>query len=120
NQVGDTPPSVPPGNADEPRLSVETVNEEYCDVCTLYRMLGARLDALTALRAADAFAAGSSTAYTTAGGTTCFRAAVTGVNPASEEFLARVLGDWAEKMPDAKVESTSTPITFRSCYPGKR
>jgi hypothetical protein len=54
------------------------------DDFTLYLMLGARLDPVTALRAADAFAAGSSTAYTIDGGTTCFRAAVTGVNPASD------------------------------------
>ena len=118
NQVGDTPPPVPARHAGETKLSSETVNDEDFDVFTLYLMLGARLDALTALRAADTFAAGSSTAYTTAGGTTCFRAAVTGVNPASEAFLARVLGDWTKKMPAAKVESTSSPITFSSCDAG--
>ncbi len=120
NQVSDTPPPVPARHAGETKLSSETANDEDFDVFTLYLMLGARLDALTALRAADAFAAGSSTAYTTNGGTTCFRAAVTGVNPASEAFLARVLGDWTKKMPDAKVESTSSPITFSSCDPGTR
>jgi len=119
NQVADTPPPVPALHAGETKLASETANDEGFDDFTLYLMLGARLDPITALRAADAFAAGSSTAYTSAG-TTCFRAAVTGVNPASDVFLARVLGDWAGKMPDAKVESTSSPITFRSCDPGKR
>ena len=102
NQVADTPPPVPALQAGETKLSSETVNDEDFDDFTLYLMLGAHLDPITALRAADAFAAGSSTAYTTDGGTTCFRAAVTGVNPASDTFLARVLGDWAEKMPDAE------------------
>jgi hypothetical protein len=120
NQVADTPPPVPPLQAGETKLSSETVNDEGFDDFTLYLMLGARLDPITALRAADAFASGSSKAYTIDGGTTCLRAAVTGVNPASEKFLARVLRDWAAKMPDAKVESTSSPITFRSCDPGKR
>jgi hypothetical protein len=119
NQVADTPPPVPALQAGETKLSSETVNDEGFDDFTLYLMLGAHLDPITALRAADAFEAGSSKAYTS-DGTTCFRAAVTGVNPASEKFLARVLRDWAEKMPDAKVESTSSPITFRSCDPGKR
>ena len=82
-------------------------------------MLGARLDPITALRAADAFAAGSSVPYT-ADGTTCFRASVDGVNTESDTYLAEVLGKWAKQMPDAKVESTSNPVTFRSCDPGKR
>jgi hypothetical protein len=120
NQGAGTPPPVPALHAGEKKLPSETVNDEDFDDFTLYLMLGAHLDPVTALRAADAFAAGSSTAYTSDGGPTCFRAAVTAVNPASEQFLARVLGNWAEKMPDAKVESTSSPITFRSCDPGKR
>jgi hypothetical protein len=119
NQVADTPPPVPTLHAGEKKLSSETVNDEDFDDFTLYLMLGAHLDPVTSLRAADAYAAGSSTSYTS-GGTTCFRAAVTAVNPASEEFLARVIGDWAAKMPDAKVESKSSPITFNSCDPGKR
>jgi hypothetical protein len=80
-------------------------------------MLSARLDARTALRAADAYSAGSSTSYTT-GGTTCFRASINGVNPASDAFLANVLRGWAKKMPAAEVEST-TPLTFHSCDPGR-
>jgi hypothetical protein len=120
NQGAGTPPPVPALHAGEKKLPSETVNDEDFDDFTLYLMLGAHLDPVTALRAADAFAGGSSTSYTRDGGTTCFRAAVTGVNPASEKFLARVLGDWAQKLPDAKVESTKSPITFNSCDPGKR
>jgi hypothetical protein len=119
NQVPGTPPPVPSLHAGETKLSTETEADEGFDDFTLYLMLSARLDPVTALRAADAFAAGSATGYTS-GSTTCFRAAITGVNPASETYLANVIGDWADKMPDAEVESTSTPITFHSCDPGKR
>jgi hypothetical protein len=123
NQVADTPPPVPALQTGEHAFSSETVEAGDFDVFddfTLYLMLGARLDPITALRAADAFAAGSSTPYTTDAGTTCLRASVEGVNPESETFLAEVLGRWAKEMPDAKVESTAGPITFRSCDPGER
>jgi len=119
NQVADTPPPVPSLRAGETKLSTETASDEDFDDFTLYLMLGARLDPVTALRAADAYKAGSSTSYTTSGGKTCFRASVTGVNPASEAFLARVIGDWTHKMPDADVESTSGVLTWHSCDPGK-
>jgi hypothetical protein len=120
NQVAATPPPVPALGAGEEKVSSETADDEGFDDFTLYLMLGAHLDPITALRAADAFSAGSSTAYTTDGGTTCLRAAVTGVNPASDAFLARVIGQWADTMPDAAVESTASPVTFRSCDPGKK
>ena len=119
NQLPDSPPPVPTLQAGETKLKSETAQDEDFDDFTLYLMLGAHLDPVTALRAADAFKAGSSTAYTTSAGKTCFRAAVTGVNPASEDFLARTLDSWAKKMPDAEVESSSTPITFHSCDPGQ-
>jgi len=119
NQVADTPPPVPSLQAGETKLSTETASDEDFDDFTLYLMLGARLDPITALRAADAYKAGSSTSYTTSGGKTCFRASVTGVNPASDAFLARVIGDWTKKMPDAAVESTSGLLTWHSCDPGK-
>ena len=121
NQVADTPPPVPALQAGETKLSSETANDEDFDDFTLYLMLGARLDPITALRAADAYKAGSSTSYTTSGGKTCFRAAVTGVNPASDAFLARGarrLG--RRRCPTPKVESTSGTITWHSCDPGKR
>ena len=117
NQVPDTPPPVPALHGDEKRFAHETAQDEDFDEFTLYLMLSARLDAPTALRAADAYSAGSSTSYTT-GGTSCFRASITGVNPASDAFLARVIGEWTKKMPDAAVESTSSPVTFHSCDPG--
>ncbi len=120
NQVAGTPPPVPELQAGEKRISSETVNDEGFDDFTLYLMLGAHLDRITALRAADAFSAGSSTAYTNEDGTTCFRAAVEGVNSESDTFLARVLGRWADEMPDAEVESSSSPVTFHSCDPGQR
>jgi len=119
NQVADTPPPVPLLHGDEKRLANETRQDENFDEFTLYLMLSARLDAREALRAADAYSAGSSTSYTT-GGTTCFRASITGVNAASNGFLASALGDWAKRMPDAAVESTSGPLTFHSCDPGSR
>ncbi len=108
NQLPDSPPPVPTLQAGETKLKSETAQDEDFDDFTLYLMLGAHLDPVTALRAADAFKAGSSTAYTTSAGKTCFRAAVTGVNPASEDFLARTLDSWAKKMPDAEVESSSS------------
>jgi hypothetical protein len=120
NQTPGSPPPVPALQAGEKKLSSETVSDEGFDDFTLYLMLGARLDPVTALRAADAFQAGSSTAYTTSDGKTCLRAAITGVNSASDTYLAQVIGSWAGKMPDAKVESTASPITFRSCDPGQQ
>jgi len=117
NQVAAPPPPVPALHGDERRLPNETTQDENFDDFTLYLMLSARLDAPTALRAADAYSAGSSTSYTS-GGTTCFRASITGVNPASDAFLARVLGDWVKQMPDAEIESTTSPLTFHSCDPG--
>jgi hypothetical protein len=122
NEVADTPPPVPQLHAGETEFDAETVDDgdfDNFDDFTLYLMLGARLDAVTALRAADAFAAGSSVPYT-ADGTTCIRVAVEGVNPESDAYLAEVLGRWARAMPDAKVESTANPVTFRSCDPGTR
>jgi hypothetical protein len=118
NQVADTRPPVPLLHGDEKRFPHETTQDEDFDEFTLYLMLSARLDAPTALRAADAYSAGSSTSYTT-GSTTCFRASITGINAASDAFLARVLRDWATRMPDAEIEST-TPLTFHSCDPGHR
>jgi len=123
SQVADTPPPVPELRAGEKAFSSEAVEDGDFDVFddfTLYLMLGARLDPITALRAADAFAAGSSTPYTTDKGTTCFRASVDGVNAESDTYLAKVLGQWAKAMPDAEVESKSSPVTFHSCDPGKR
>jgi hypothetical protein len=118
NQVADTPPPVPQLHGDEKRVANETTQDENFDEFTLYLMLSARLGAPTALRAADAYSAGSSTSYTT-GGTTCFRASITGVNTASNEFLARVLRDWAEQMPNAAIETTTPPLTFHACDPGR-
>src|SRR6185295_12456381 len=61
NQSAGSPPPVPALQAGEKKLSSETVSDEGFDDFTLYLMLGARLDPVTALRAADAFEAGSST-----------------------------------------------------------
>jgi hypothetical protein len=120
NQVAGTPPPVPDLKAGETKLASESVDDEGFDAFTLYLMLGAHLDPIDALRAADAYAAGSSTSYTTDGGTTCFRAAVEGVNAESDTYLGQVLTRWANEMPDAHVESTASPVTFRSCDPGKK
>jgi hypothetical protein len=80
-------------------------------------MLAARLDRPTALLAADAYSAGSEADYTRAG-TTCFRAAIVGVNAPSTRFLASTLRRWTQAMPDAAIDSTSGPVVFHSCDPG--
>jgi hypothetical protein len=82
-------------------------------------MLAARLERATALLAADAYSAGSEVLYTRPG-TTCFRAALDGVNATSDAYLRSVFGRWTRSMPDAGIDSTGTPLVFHSCDPGRR
>jgi hypothetical protein len=112
-----TPPPVPALEAGESKLSSDRNDTEF-DNFTLYLMLAARLDLPTALRAADAYSAGSEVVYTR-GTSTCFRAAVAGLNPAANAFLAATLQRWAATVPDAEVDSAKGPVIFHSCDPGR-
>ena len=94
-------PALKPG---EKKLPVTSANDDSFDDFTLYLMLSARLDRPTALRVADAYAAGSEVVYTR-GGATCFRAAIVGVDPGSDAFLGRVLARWTRTMPDAGIDA---------------
>nr|MDP9333028.1 hypothetical protein [Actinomycetota bacterium] len=91
--VNDTPPipAVPTLNAGEKKLPTFSSNEDGFDHFTLYLMLAARLERATALRAADAYSAGSEVLYSRSG-VTCFRAALDGVNAKSDAYLRSVLG----------------------------
>ena len=116
--AGPTPPAVPDVQKGEAKLANSSKNDSEFDDFTLYLMLAARLDLPTALRAADAYSAGSEVAYTR-GTSTCFRAAVAGVSPAANAFLAATLQRWAHTVPDAVVESAKGPVIFHSCDPGR-
>jgi hypothetical protein len=113
-----TPPPVPQLEAGESKLAGESKNDTEFDNFTLYLMLAARIDLPTALRAADAYSAGSEIAYTR-GTSTCFRAAVAGVTPAANAFLAKTLQQWARTVPNAAVDSAKGPVIFHSCDPGR-
>jgi hypothetical protein len=119
--VNDAPttPEVPTLHADETKLPTLSSNDDSFDDFTLYLMLAARLERATALLAADAYSAGSEVLYTRPG-TTCFRAALDGVNATSDAYLRSVLGRWTRSMPDAGIDSTGTPLVFHSCDPGRR
>ena len=95
-------------------MKSQSANDDGFDDFTFYLMLGARLDRPTALRAADAFQAGSEVMYKRAG-VTCFRASIAARNGASNEFLRTVVGQWAKSMPDAAIDGTAIPLVFHSC-----
>jgi hypothetical protein len=118
--VHDTPtlPPVPALRAGEKKLTLSS-NDDSFDNFTLYLMLAARLDQPTALLAADAYSAGSEALYTHSG-VTCFRTEIVGVNAASTTLLGSVLRRWTQTMPDAGIDSTTDPVVFHSCDPGRR
>ena len=108
------PPDVPALRPGETKVKSQSANDDGFDDFTFYLMLGARLDRPTALRAADAFQAGSEVMYKRAG-VTCFRASIAARNGASNEFLRTVVGQWAKSMPDAAIDGTAIPLVFHSC-----
>jgi hypothetical protein len=118
--VGDAPelPPVPALQSGEKKVSTGSASDDQFDDFSLYLMLGARLDPSTALRAADAYNSGSEVLYTKSG-TTCFRAAIEGANPAGNAFLRTVLTRWTAAMPDAAIDASSNGVVFHSCDPGK-
>jgi hypothetical protein len=112
-------PHVPDLLDGEQRLPELADGDDHFDNFAFYLMLAAKLDLPTALRAADAFSAGSQVAYTR-GGRTCFRAAIDGVTRSSSTYLSDVLGRWAATMPRAGVSFTATGVLLHSCDPGDR
>ncbi len=113
------PPPIPKLQAGEKKTSSDSGSDDGFDDFSLYLMLGARIDRLTALRAADAFASGSEVLYTR-GGRTCFRAAIEGSNLAGETYLRGVLQRWTAGMPDAAIDADAGAVVFHSCDPGKK
>jgi hypothetical protein len=115
-----TMPPVPALQAGEKKLSTGSGNnnDDEFDDFTLYLMLGAHVDTTSALRAADAFSAGSEVLYTKSG-KTCFRAAVDSASPAGEALLHSVLQRWTRAMPEAAIDSANGQVVFHSCDPGK-
>ncbi len=119
--VQHTPPIPPRPDVldDERRLPELADGDDHFENFDFYLMLAAKLDLPTALRAADAFSAGSQVAYTR-GGRTCFRAAIDGVTRSSSRYLSEVLRRWAATMPRAGVSFTATGVLLHSCDPGDR
>ena len=112
-------PEVPALSSGETKLPTFSSNDDSFDDFTLYLMLAARLERPTALLAADAYSAGSEVLYTRSG-TTCFRAALDGVNARSDAYLRSIVARWTRSMPDAGIDSLGTPLVFHSCDPGRR
>ncbi len=114
----DVPPAVPLLRPGEQKLKDLADNGSF-DPFTFYMMLAAHLDRPSALLAADAFYAGSEVLYRT-GGTTCLRAAVLTVTPASVQPLADIVRRWTRTVPDAGIDATNGEVVFHSCDPGSR
>jgi hypothetical protein len=121
--VAPKPPAVPALLPGEQKLRRTSTEDAQFDNFTLYLMLAARVDLPTALRAADAFSAGSEVLYTRRG-STCFRAAIAADNTRAGSYLSSVIRQWTKTVPDAAIDapaSGSTPaIVFHSCDPGTR
>jgi hypothetical protein len=119
--VRNSPPDLPP----VPKLTagekrVELANDDSgFDNFTFFVMLSARLDAPTALAAADAYESGSEILYSR-NGVTCFRAAIDGISEGGNRLIASTLKRWARALPSAAVEATGGPVVFHACDPGKR
>ncbi len=111
-------PPVPALRADERKITMSSGGDQF-DAFSLYLMLAARMEPLTALRAADAYSAGSEVLYTRAG-RTCFRASVAGRSTRADAYLGATLRRWTEMMPDASVDTTGDTTVFESCDPGAR
>ena len=118
--AGDAPaiPPVPSLRADEKKIKMSSDDDQFDDFL-LYLMLSARLEPLTALRAADAYSSGSEALYTSSG-RTCFRASIAGRSTRANTYLGATLRRWTETMPDARVDTTGETTVFESCDPGAR
>jgi hypothetical protein len=119
--INDAPaiPPIPALRAGDEKITMSDGGDDQFDDFTLYLMLAARLDGLTALRAADAYSAGSEVLYTRSG-LTCFRASITGRSTRADAYLGVTLRRWTETMPDARVDTTGDTTVFESCDPGAR
>jgi hypothetical protein len=119
--INDAPP-VPPVPAlgpGEKKITMSSGSNDQFDDFMLYLMLSARLEPLTALRAADAYSSGSEVLYTRAG-RTCFRASIAGRSTRADAYLGVTLRRWTATMPDARVDTTGDTTVFESCDPGAR
>ena len=85
----------------------------------LYFMLAARLDSVTALKTADAWAADRYVRFEQAG-VQCLRDTFAGRNEADTDALANALAAWTLHGPSgaATTQSSETHVTLRSCDPG--
>ncbi|MGP8060802.1 MAG: hypothetical protein ACLP9C_14350 [Acidimicrobiales bacterium] len=86
---------------------------------TLYLMLASRLDATTALQAADGWGGGSMVQF--ADGTrSCTRVDLAGRTAAATSALAGAVGRWAAALPSgqATVGRAGTSVTITACDPG--
>ncbi len=119
--VGDaaTIPPVPALGAGESKVTTALGNEDAFDNFTLYLILAARLGPSTALRAADAYSAGSEVIYEV-GDRTCLRASIAGRNARADSYLAAVLRRWTQTMPNAKIDDAADTTVFESCDPGSQ
>ena len=119
--VNDAPavPPVPALRAGEEKIASSSGSDDQFDDFTLYLMLAARMERPTALRAADAYSAGSEVLYTRAG-RTCFRASIAGRSSHANAYLAATLRRWTKTMPAARIDTTADTTVFESCDPGPK
>ncbi|MFN8026475.1 MAG: DUF6782 family putative metallopeptidase [Acidimicrobiia bacterium] len=87
---------------------------------SLYLMLAARIDRVTALEAANGWGGDSYRAFTRADGTECVRVAVKGDTPEDTQQIADALTQWAAQMPAGGVTTGTTGATalFTACDVG--
>jgi len=86
---------------------------------TLYLMLAARIDAASALHAADGWGGGSMVQFA-AGGRSCTRVDLTGRSAAATSALAQTLTEWSAAMPAGQVTfaASGSTLSFTACDPG--
>lgn len=86
----------------------------------LYQVLASRIDAPTALAAADGWGGDAMVTFTR-GGTTCLRSTLVGRSPAATQAIGSALTQWAAAMPAgaAQVDAQADRATLTACDPGK-
>ncbi len=118
---------VEPGNIDAPAVTddpqIPAGAEALGDASNFsafdaFVMLGARVDAYVALRAADAVAGGRAQTYKRADGQVCVQATLATPGGLGHGALLSGLNSWATGMPGSIVSDGDGFVAFSSCDPG--
>ena len=118
---------VEPGNIDAPAATddpqIPAAAEALGDASNFsafdaFVMLGARVDAYVALRAADAVAGGRAQTYRRADGKVCVQATLATPGALGHGALLNGLNSWATGLPGTVVADGDGSVAFTSCDPG--